>query len=113
MLPLMSRRILNTVIEQQKGKAFPIPLRHHNLLNFIAGIKNTYYSLRNATSLANKPIQSDSRRKEILELRHSLPEFLPDPNVNMRNLIREKLERNDMIARRHQIDIPEFYVGEL
>ncbi|XP_005190932.1 large ribosomal subunit protein bL19m [Musca domestica] len=41
------------------------------------------------------------------------PEFLPDPKVEWRNPIREKLERLDMIDRRSQIDIPEFYVGSI
>lgn len=40
------------------------------------------------------------------------PEFLPDPKFEWRNPIREKLERMDMMKRRSQIDIPEFYVGE-
>ncbi|XP_073828144.1 mitochondrial ribosomal protein L19 [Musca autumnalis] len=41
------------------------------------------------------------------------PEFLPDPKVEWRNPIREKLERLDMIDRRSQIEIPEFYVGSI
>jgi large subunit ribosomal protein L19 len=40
------------------------------------------------------------------------PEFLPDPIVSRRNRLREKLERMDMLNRRAEIDIPEFYVGE-
>lgn len=47
----------------------------------------------------------------MLEYRHIFPEFLPDPNPNWRNSLREKLERADMLKRRNQIDIPEFYVG--
>jgi len=41
------------------------------------------------------------------------PEFLPDPNPELRNRIREKLERIDMLKRRANIDIPEFYVGSV
>ncbi|RZF34922.1 hypothetical protein LSTR_LSTR011416 [Laodelphax striatellus] len=41
------------------------------------------------------------------------PEFLPDPKMEWRNLIREKLERSDMMKRRRNIDIPEFYVGSV
>ncbi|XP_065354575.1 large ribosomal subunit protein bL19m [Calliphora vicina] len=41
------------------------------------------------------------------------PEFLPDPKVEWRNPVREKLERLDMIDRRNQIEIPEFYVGSI
>lgn len=41
------------------------------------------------------------------------PEFLPDPKLEWRNPVREKLERFDMLNRRKQIDIPEFYVGSI
>ncbi|XP_037954356.1 39S ribosomal protein L19, mitochondrial [Teleopsis dalmanni] len=41
------------------------------------------------------------------------PEFLPDPKIEWRNHVREKLERMDMVNRRTQIDIPEFYVGSV
>ncbi|XP_060532059.1 large ribosomal subunit protein bL19m [Cylas formicarius] len=51
--------------------------------------------------------------KRILDYRYAYPEFLPDPNVKFRNRIREKLERIDMVTRRTQIDIPEFYVGSI
>ncbi|KAG5879236.1 hypothetical protein JTB14_006036 [Gonioctena quinquepunctata] len=51
--------------------------------------------------------------RDILDYRHVYPEFLPDPKIEFRNAIREKLERNDMIARRHQIEIGEFYVGSI
>ncbi|XP_045779119.1 39S ribosomal protein L19, mitochondrial [Maniola jurtina] len=49
----------------------------------------------------------------ILEYRHLYPEFLPDPNPKWRNSLREKMERADMLKRRSQIDIPEFYVGSI
>lgn len=45
--------------------------------------------------------------------RYIYPEFLPDPKIEWRNPIREKLERIDMMKRRSQIDIPEFYVGSV
>lgn len=41
------------------------------------------------------------------------PEFLPNPIQQMRNSIREKIERKDMLARRTILDIPEFYVGSI
>ncbi|ODM96476.1 39S ribosomal protein L19, mitochondrial [Orchesella cincta] len=41
------------------------------------------------------------------------PEFLPDPTIKWRNRVREKLERMDMLKRRSNIDIPEFYVGSI
>jgi large subunit ribosomal protein L19 len=40
------------------------------------------------------------------------PEFLPDPRVDRRNSLREKLERIDMLNRRGNIDVPEFYTGK-
>lgn len=60
-----------------------------------------------------KQSKTDSIRQNVSAYRHIYPEFLPDPKITFRNEIREKLERNDMIARRTQIDIPEFYVGTL
>ena len=45
------------------------------------------------------------------EFRFIYPEFLPDPKVERRNKLREKLERMDMLQRRSAIDIPEFYTG--
>ncbi|KAI4495584.1 hypothetical protein M0802_008596 [Mischocyttarus mexicanus] len=48
-----------------------------------------------------------------LDYRFIYPEFLPDPKPLYRNYLREKLERMDMIARRTQIDVPEFYVGSI
>lgn len=41
------------------------------------------------------------------------PEFLPDPNLEWRNKLRERLERQDMLARRAVMEIPEFYVGSI
>jgi len=40
-------------------------------------------------------------------------EFLPDPEPKHRNTLREKLERMDMLARRVNVSIPEFYVGSI
>ena len=46
-------------------------------------------------------------------IRFIYPDFLPNPVYYFRDKIREKLERIDMINRRKQINIPEFYVGML
>ncbi|XP_055635363.1 39S ribosomal protein L19, mitochondrial [Toxorhynchites rutilus septentrionalis] len=56
-----------------------------------------------------------TERKSIIpqEYRFIYQEFLPDPKVEWRNPIREKLERMDMLDRRSNIDIPEFYVGSV
>ncbi len=44
--------------------------------------------------------------------RYVYPDFLPNPVYYFRDKIREKLERRDMIERRKQINVPEFYVGK-
>merc|ERR1719500_1857857 len=51
--------------------------------------------------------QGVSRR----DYRFIFPEFLPDPDPNFRNSVAERLQRQDMIARREVVEIPEFYVG--
>jgi len=53
--------------------------------------------------------ESLSRR----DYRFIFPEFLPDPNPKFRNELRERLERKDMLDRRDQVEIPEFYVGSI
>ena len=40
------------------------------------------------------------------DYRFIFPEFLPDPNINFRNSIAEKLQRKDLLARRSQVEIP-------
>lgn len=59
--------------------------------------------------------QVKPERKSVIpsNCRFVYPEFLPDPKMEWRNSLREKLERMDMIQRRKHIDIPEFYVGRL
>lgn len=47
------------------------------------------------------------------DFRFQYQEFLPDPRTRFRNDVRERLERKDMLARRTQINIPEFYVGSV
>lgn len=47
------------------------------------------------------------------EYRFAYPEFLPDPEPKFRDRLREKLERRDMLARRNNVDFPEFYVGSI
>ena len=40
------------------------------------------------------------------------PDFLPPAKPEQRHLLREKIEREDMIKRRHVLEVPEFYVGK-
>lgn len=47
------------------------------------------------------------------EYRFQYRDFLPDPTQRLRNAVRERLERKDMLDRRTQIHIPEFYVGSI
>lgn len=61
----------------------------------------------------NEDVKEKPRLHERSQVRFIYPEFLPDPKIEWRNPIREKLERSDMIKRRTQIDIPEFYVGSV
>lgn len=58
-----------------------------------------------------EPLNSDATT--LLNYRFAYPEFLPDPNPLHRNKLREKLERHDMLARRSNVEIPEFYVGSI
>ncbi|XP_011684487.1 PREDICTED: 39S ribosomal protein L19, mitochondrial isoform X1 [Wasmannia auropunctata] len=59
------------------------------------------------------PEQSEKKREIPDKYRFIFPEFLPDPDHTLRNSLREKLERMDMLARRTHITIPEFYVGSV
>ena len=47
------------------------------------------------------------------EYRFAYPEFLPDPEPKFRNATREMLERQDMLQRRENTSLPEFYVGSI
>lgn len=59
--------------------------------------------------------QNTDDRKPLIpdRYRFKYPDLLPLPKMEWRNAIREKLERRDQMARRSQIDIPEFYVGSV
>lgn len=69
--------------------------------------------VQQATDDASSGKQLKPERKSVVpaNYRFMYPEFLPDPKMEWRNSLREKLERMDMIERRKNIDIPEFYVG--
>lgn len=58
-------------------------------------------------------LTNTSQFYKLAEYRHIYPEFLPDPDLSIRHFVRERLERGDMMARRKQIEIPEFYVGSI
>jgi len=67
-----------------------------------------------STSDVKTPVKSVQAELEdnFSPYRFVYPEFLPDPNIIWRNRIREKLERIDMLKRRANFEIPEFYVGK-
>lgn len=56
-------------------------------------------------------MQIDEQEISRRDFRFIFPEFLPDPKPEWRNSLAEKLNRKDMLNRRDQIEIPEFYVG--
>jgi len=70
-----------------------------------------------AESTRNSDIQGDgSKDAESVvppEYRFIYPEFLPEPAIQRRNKLGERLERMDMIQRRSAIEIPEFYSGSI
>ncbi|BES93953.1 ribosomal protein L19 [Nesidiocoris tenuis] len=60
-----------------------------------------------------KELSKSDQKFNSLQQRFVYPEFLPNPTLEWRNPIREKLERIDMMRRRSQVDLPEFYVGSI
>ena len=97
---------------------------------FIAPNKNALRHLGQTTDKRcpnNESIESDSKVEDLpinaknipnktvrrREYRFAYPEFLPDPEILHRNNLREKLERQDMLARRENVTLPEFYVGSI
>jgi len=64
-----------------------------------------------ATASAAATVSGDTEELSRRDYRFIFPEFLPDPKVEWRNSLREKLERKDMLQRRNAFEIPEFYVG--
>ena len=50
---------------------------------------------------------------DLAEMRYKYPDFLPIDDPNYRHHLAIKLERADMLRRRANIGIPEFYVGSI
>ncbi|ESO89330.1 hypothetical protein LOTGIDRAFT_210367 [Lottia gigantea] len=60
------------------------------------------------------PVAEKTQRETVpADYRFVFPEFLPDPEYDRRDRVRERLERDDMYRRRMVIEIPEFYVGSI
>ncbi|KAJ1363114.1 mitochondrial 54S ribosomal protein YmL19, variant 2 [Parelaphostrongylus tenuis] len=76
-----------------------------------------------AETCPSRPAQASRKpsdlKKRMEELRHIpdfpliYPDFLQSPVWNRRNKLKEELEHQDMLERRMNIDIPEFYVGSV
>lgn len=80
-------------------------------------LEKTRYSKLGAAIKAPSVEEPQPKAKQETDLgtnrdyKYIYPDFLPDPVFYFRDKIKEKLERRDMIERRKQINIPEFYVG--
>uniref|UniRef100_A0A1B6MM76 Large ribosomal subunit protein bL19m n=1 Tax=Graphocephala atropunctata TaxID=36148 RepID=A0A1B6MM76_9HEMI len=71
-------------------------------------------NLQPPTTSGGENKSSDTSRSTFpANSRFIYPEFLPDPAIDKRNPIKEKLERMDMLKRRANIDIPIFYTGTI
>ncbi|XP_018318399.1 39S ribosomal protein L19, mitochondrial-like isoform X2 [Agrilus planipennis] len=58
-------------------------------------------------------LASNKTKPSQLKFSRIYPEFLPDPKIEFRNPLREIIERMDMLNRRRNVHIPEFYVGSI
>merc|ERR1719150_3365811 len=77
-----------------------------NLRGFSAAVSSS------ETESPYKPEQNSTEKKlSRRDYRFIFPEFLPDPNPSFRNALAERLQRKDLLSRRNQVEIPEFYVG--
>ncbi|CAI4223751.1 unnamed protein product [Auanema sp. JU1783] len=84
---------------------------------------STTASCQLASSRSSKFDRASTRstdlKKKMKQLQHIpefpqiYPDFLQSPVWNRRNALFEELQRKDMLERRMNIDIPEFYVGSI
>nr|SVE74485.1 EOG090X0F2L [Daphnia barbata] len=87
-------------------------------LSEIATIQQSTETSNEASEKSVSPQKSGDESGNIVvvappEFRFMYPEFLPDPAMERRNRLREKLERIDMLQRRSVVEIPEFYTGSI
>jgi hypothetical protein len=66
----------------------------------------------NTAETRKKRTKENNYTEASRDYRYIYPDFLSDPVYYYRDKIKEKLERQDMINRRKQISIPEFYPGK-
>lgn len=90
----------------------------NNQFLIISGQFPRFYSKKIRYVEESKKIQTDNI-KTLKEVNKKIPsdfrfkynDFLPNPDLRLRNPVLEQLMRKDMLARRKHINIPEFYVG--
>lgn len=108
---------LKILIFRRLGKNLLIlnSIRYLLHLNLSVSLNSTRTVVTNKESSKLQTNVGNEHRRQIAppEYRLIYPEFLPDPKIEWRNPIREKLERMDMMNRRVHVDIPEFYVGSI
>lgn len=68
---------------------------------------------RPKTEVRQIPYKESVLPEDLTELRFKFPEFLPPDDPRLRNPVLKKIERRDMLTRREQVEIPEFYVGSI
>uniref|UniRef100_A0A0K0CTN6 Large ribosomal subunit protein bL19m n=1 Tax=Angiostrongylus cantonensis TaxID=6313 RepID=A0A0K0CTN6_ANGCA len=100
--------------------SFPVP----PLMRLVQAVAVQRFSCRNSAEMCpSRPSRASRKlsglKKRMEELRHIpdfpliYPDFLQSPVWNRRNKLKEELEHQDMLERRMNIDIPEFYVGSV
>jgi large subunit ribosomal protein L19 len=67
----------------------------------------------NFSNYDKKPRNKKFNKKIPSDFRFKYQDFLPNPDARLRNPVLEQLMRKDMLNRRAQVDIPEFYVGSI
>lgn len=102
----LSRLVLNKTVQHSVDRNLAAPFILNDVFN-----RSMYLGLRkpprqrkiyeSRTTRENLENAEKSRIVKIPnEFRHIYPEFLPDPKMEWRNPIREKIERLDMLDRR-------------
>ncbi|RWS14950.1 39S ribosomal protein L19: mitochondrial-like protein [Dinothrombium tinctorium] len=71
------------------------------------------YTTRNCRSPRKSSFKQSVLTPQLSELRLLYPEFLPSNFPERRHKIKDLLEREDMLKRRTQVDLPSFYVGSI
>lgn len=100
------------------------------MLRRVAGFNYVYYQLRwSYTCTLHSRILEKHRHSRLSHLKgiedppkyvaaprdykYLYPDFLPNPDIEKRDQLCERLQRRDMMRRRAVMEIPEFYVGSI